>query len=1314
MKLNRYLEILTLLLFLSIINLNSQQVVVSEFNNAISPNDEWIELLVVQDMVSLTSYTLRSCSITGEYPDIWQGGITFTDNLLWRNIRAGTVIVILNRGSQEIDVDKNDGYIELGAENTTYFSKNDYNGQWSDKALSIDSKGDIVELLNASGNHEHSLSFMNVIGGNYSGVSSPKLNLQDTLPIGESISVYPGKNINDYSGGNISSKVTVSKNDIYKTKGTPNKKTNSVDDNLNYWQTLRAPKWDNPSLGINVLPNEIDLYWDIASDSNPTDNTQGYLIVRVLQSQMAEFVEPKNGTTYKKGDSLGSAIVVDNFFNSLSHGYGDVFQLKCGLSYVYRVYAFRYAQDDVLGNRIAPSYGRGRTYNLQNYAEASIRKTKPAKPVIQTDNNIFQFCSGDSLKLTAFAYGGPYSYQWYLDGNAISGAKKKIYYAKTGGLYRIVIKNEKNCTNESDEVEIKEMPSPQARLSTNQGEIRQDTTMILCDGESYTFVANGGNRYEWFKNNVKISHASPTYIVDSGGLYYAVAINNGMECTDTTVRVFVKLLNVDFALEKDTLFYYLDKNTAFEDKSLNINNFSYDSLTFTNIIIPPGGIFSVSAESPSNIVLPKQSKVYTVRFEPTHSGKYLDSIIFRLPCQNSERKLYLVAYKEPMDVQLAPNTLKFDSLLNCDTEAKKITITIENKENHSIELLNPIISYPFSYEGLTFPYTLDSNSKVELTIKFYSSNRGVYNNNLQIPYQSGRIKDILQAELQGVVSEVSYSILKDSNEITEINFPKLIGCDDSSKVSISLQNGGDVPITITQNSNNPEISIEQLPIKLQSNESKQINVYFIPNKNGSYLDTLNLVSDLCQVKKSIILKGSKDGIAFAFSKKTVNFDTLIQCQNANPVYDTLSINFSGITQDSVYIKKIYGFKTPFFSHNLKEGQYLNETNLFTIGFDSAPLGEYFDTLSLLLMPCNIIKTLPVYALRTNPVITLLSDTVDFGEIEINTNSIDSLQISNSGLIPITISGFSPIQLPFSFSVSNEQFPLIIQPDSTKYFYFNYSPVDIGTHQKSVIMHLSLPCEKDTMIYLKGQSREPRELKTLIIIPDNISAEVGKEFDIPIIIRSNDQRSLADAKINSMTINIRYNPTLIFPKSIKQGDALSEADLSETKFIEEPPGHLKLSADVGKPANIKDGVFFRLHCLALLGNELSSEIQFDSLNFDSEIQIIPDTSSGLFTIYGDCNLSDRLISYDSNLNLLLTSSNPVSSNLTISFKTKYDSFLDLKLYNSLGQTIKTLVNEYKKSGKYTIDYDAMRLSPGYYYAVLRANSDFKVLKIIVVK
>ncbi|MGB9665571.1 MAG: T9SS type A sorting domain-containing protein [Ignavibacteria bacterium] len=78
-------------------------------------------------------------------------------------------------------------------------------------------------------------------------------------------------------------------------------------------------------------------------------------------------------------------------------------------------------------------------------------------------------------------------------------------------------------------------------------------------------------------------------------------------------------------------------------------------------------------------------------------------------------------------------------------------------------------------------------------------------------------------------------------------------------------------------------------------------------------------------------------------------------------------------------------------------------------------------------------------------------------------------------------------------------------------------------------------------------------------------------------------------------------------------------------------------------------------------------------------------------------------------------NPFNPSTTISFVLSESGYTTLKIYNSLGQEIKTLVNSELEPGKlYSVSFDATNLTSGIYYAQLKTGKNSKVIKMSLIK
>lgn len=77
-------------------------------------------------------------------------------------------------------------------------------------------------------------------------------------------------------------------------------------------------------------------------------------------------------------------------------------------------------------------------------------------------------------------------------------------------------------------------------------------------------------------------------------------------------------------------------------------------------------------------------------------------------------------------------------------------------------------------------------------------------------------------------------------------------------------------------------------------------------------------------------------------------------------------------------------------------------------------------------------------------------------------------------------------------------------------------------------------------------------------------------------------------------------------------------------------------------------------------------------------------------------------------------NPFNPSTRIRYSIPQDGFVTLKIYNSLGEEIKTIVNQSQNSGQYEVDLNASNLAGGIYFYELRCNDFIQVRKLVVIK
>src|SRR5439155_426780 len=121
-------------------------------------------------------------------------------------------------------------------------------------------------------------------------------------------------------------------------------------------------------------------------------------------------------------------------------------------------------------------------------------------------------CPGGSVLLTT---SGGTSYQWALNGTAISGATSSTYNATQAGTYSVIITNGSCSGAASNTSTLTAGTAPTGSISP--------ATATLCPGGSVLLTTSGGTSYQWALNGTAISGATQaTYTATQAGTYSVI------------------------------------------------------------------------------------------------------------------------------------------------------------------------------------------------------------------------------------------------------------------------------------------------------------------------------------------------------------------------------------------------------------------------------------------------------------------------------------------------------------------------------------------------------------------------------------------------------------------------------------------------------------------------------------------------------------------------------------------------------------------------------------------------------------------------
>ena len=101
----------------------------------------------------------------------------------------------------------------------------------------------------------------------------------------------------------------------------------------------------------------------------------------------------------------------------------------------------------------------------------------------------------------------------------------------------------------------------------------------------------------------------------------------------------------------------------------------------------------------------------------------------------------------------------------------------------------------------------------------------------------------------------------------------------------------------------------------------------------------------------------------------------------------------------------------------------------------------------------------------------------------------------------------------------------------------------------------------------------------------------------------------------------------------------------------------------------------------------------------------DTSNWVSSEAPITDIHNSQLNYPYTVQLEQNYPNPFNPTTQISYSLLKSDFVSLKIYNTLGQEIQTLVNEYEITGVHTVRFDSKNLSSGIYFYRLQVGNNF---------
>ncbi len=345
---------------------------------------------------------------------------------------------------------------------------------------------------------------------------------------------------------------------------------------------------------------------------------------------------------------------------------------------------------------------------------------------------------------------------------------------------------------------------------------------------------------------------------------------------------------------------------------------------------------------------------------------------------------------------------------------------------------------------------------------------------------------------------------------------------------------------------------------------------------------------------------------------------------------------------------------------------------------------------------------------------LSPDTLDFGAVVLKDSKTLGSTIKNYGTAISTIIGVG-LANNVDFSVQGPNGPYNLDPDSVRAYFVTFSPQTHSAPSGKHVGNLTFTTDQgQKTIYLVGYDHVP--LIDTLKFSRNYWGAAGTR-----IIVTQDLLSSPDSTLDSVWSfheTIRYNKNVLDLINVTNGDLLPSPDWSIVHNIL-TPGHLNVTAGSSGRALKGKGVLLRLefHVNNLAKVLDSSYLGVDSSKFSNGFEPIMRVMNGLVRVKDNCN-PVFVNSGSASNSIRQNTPNPVTTSTEITYyiggTEEPSSQVRVRLYNSVGEIVRNLVDAEQPPGTYSIAVDASSLPNGMYTYTYDCGARHEVKHLVVAR
>lgn len=406
-------------------------------------------------------------------------------------------------------------------------------------------------------------------------------------------------------------------------------------------------------------------------------------------------------------------------------------------------------------------------------------------------------------------------------------------------------------------------------------------------------------------------------------------------------------------------------------------------------------------------------------------------------------------------LKLSSKNLNFGNVAVNTVQTQSLTLSSTGTEAVTLNAAS-VSGAEFTISGLDFPMTLAPGQRATLKVQFDPSAAGSATGQLKIASSGGETK-VIGLSGMGTVAASAAAIPTLSISASSLAFGNA-AVNSTSTRSVTLTSTGNTYVTVnaaTVSGSGFSASGASFPLNLSPNQTATLTVQFDPSVAGASTGVLTLSSN------------SSTGASTAVSLSGMGVPVLSGLNCSSGLMTGAGTDSCTVTLNAAAAGG--GFPISLTSNNSAVA--VPATVTVATGATTATFRATVSSVSTaqkVTLTANAGGVLESFALQLGtaaPLLTVSTNSLNFGDVAINTQAVQSLTLLSSGASPLTVS--LATVLGAGFSVSGGVLPLILNSGQSATLQVAFDPTAAGTSTGTLTIVSTSLANATTVVNLSG-------------------------------------------------------------------------------------------------------------------------------------------------------------------------------------------------------------------------------------------------------